>query len=112
MLYQLFYLTQYKDLKIPPKHRQIIPAVKEMNSKFYENKHILYYAELCNMSVSNFRRLFKEYTNQSPIEYRNMLRIQAVKKMLDSGEFTVSEAALNAGFNNMSFFYEIYRKNK
>ena len=62
------------------------------------------------MSESNFRKLFKEYTGKSPIEYRNLIRISEVKKMIDSGEFTVSEAAYLVGFNNMSFFYEVYNK--
>ena len=33
-----------------------------------------------------------------------------LKNLLDSGEFTVNEAAYTVGFNNMSFFYEVYRK--
>ena len=32
------------------------------------------------------------------------------KKMIDSGEFTVIESAYLTGFNNMSFFYEVYNK--
>ena len=69
-----------------------------------------YYAGMCNMSESNFRKIFKECTGKSPIEFRNMLRIEEAKKLIDSGEFTVEEAAWYVGFNNMSFFYELYRR--
>ena len=63
---------------------------------------------MCGISESNFRKSFKEYKGVSPIEYRNIIRCREVKKMLDSGEFTVSEAAYLTGFNNMSFFYKVY----
>jgi len=100
-----------KDIKIvPKKYQKIIPAVEEININYYENEKLSFYSNMCNMSESNFRKLFKEYTGKSPIEYRNLIRISEVKKMIDSGEFTVSEAAYLAGFNNMSFFYEVYNK--
>jgi transcriptional regulator GlxA family with amidase domain len=71
-----------------------------------------YYSELCGVSESCFRRLFKEYTGQSPIEYRNSIRIANLKRLLSSGEFKINEAAYLVGFNNMSFFYEVYNKYK
>lgn len=92
------------------KYRKILPAVEELRTKFYENQKISYYASLCNMSESNFRKLFKEYTSLSPLDFRNHIRMDEVKKMTASGEYSVSEAAFKAGFNNMSFFYELYRK--
>jgi len=108
--YALIHLIENDTFKIPKKYIKIIPAVNEIKQKYFENRKLSYYAELSNMSESNFRKLFKEYTGKSPIEYRNLIRISEVKKMLDSGEFTVSEAAYLMGFNNMSFFYEMYRK--
>ena len=78
--------------------------------EYFKNEKISYYAQLCGMSESNFRKLFKEYTGKSPIEYRNLIRISAVKTLLNSSELTVSEAAYLVGFNNMSYFYEVYNK--
>ena len=95
---------------ISKKFKKILPSVKDIEKNFFENKKILFYADLCNMSESNFRKVFKEYTGFSPIEYRNIMRCKEVKQLLDSGEFTVSEAAYTVGFNNMSFFYEVYNK--
>ena len=54
----------------------------------------------------------EEYTGKSPIEYRNDIRISMFEKLMESREFTVSEAAYLVGFNNMSFFYETYNKYK
>ncbi len=109
-IYELLYVLASSPEKVPKRLLNIMPAVDEIKHNYFENNSISYYAKLCNMSESNFRKLFREYTGASPIEYRNAIRIAEVKKMLDSGEFTVSEAAYTAGFNNMSFFYETYNR--
>lgn len=109
--YELIYhLLRKADKQISGKYRKILPVVEEISANYAENHKMEYYASLCNMSESNFRKLFKEYTGKSPVEYRNDIRMNAVHTMLLSGEFTVQEAAYIAGFNNMSFFYKQYHK--
>lgn len=107
-IYELFYYFQKETFSIPKKYKKILLAINEIEKNYFENQKISHYADMCSMSESNFRKLFKEYKGVSPIEYRNMIRCREVKKMLDSGEFTVSEAAYLTGFNNMSFFYQVY----
>lgn len=106
----LYHLIRKADKRIPAKYKKILPVIEDMKLHFEENHKVDYYAKLCNMSESNFRKLFKEYTDKSPVEYRNHIRMGAVHTMILSGEFTIQEAAYLAGFNNMSFFYELYRK--
>ena len=109
-IYELLYLLESDTRNVPKKYQKILPAITEINRKYFENQKLSYYSDMCNMSESNFRKLFREYTGKSPVEYRNNIRLFEVKKMIASGEFTVAEAAYTAGFNNMSFFYKIYGK--
>lgn len=111
-LYEIFFFLQNEVSFFPDAYQKIIPAVNEINNNYFENYKIDFYAKLCNMSESNFRKLFRENIGKSPIEYRNQIRIIEYEKLMSSGEFTVSEAAYLVGFNNMSFFYEVYNKNK
>jgi len=62
------------------------------------------------MSEVNFRRLFREYTGMSPIDYRNDLRLKNARAMLASGEYNVTEAAEASGFSNLPFFIRLYKK--
>lgn len=101
---------QKEDIVIPNKYTKIVPALNEIQKFYFRNKKISYYSNMCYMSESNFRKLFKEYTGKSLIEYRNLIRLSYAHKMINSGEYTVQEAAHTIGFNNMSFFYEIYKK--
>lgn len=106
----LYHLIRKADKQLPIKYKKILPAIEEISAHYEENHKMGYYANLCNMSESNFRKLFKEYTGKSPVEYRNDIRMRAVHTMIISGEFTIQEAAYIAGFNNMSFFYQLYHK--
>lgn len=109
-IYGLLYEIEKTNETLPDKYKKIIPALKQIHQNYFENRKIAYYAELCYMSESNFRKLFKEYTGKTLIEYRNLIRISKAKEMIESGEFKVTEAAYLTGFNNMSFFYEVLNK--
>jgi AraC-like DNA-binding protein len=58
----------------------------------------------------NFRRLFRDYTGKTPVEYRNDIRLENAAVLLGSGEYTVSEAAESCGFSNLSFFTRLYKR--
>jgi len=111
-IYEILDMMESEQTVIPSKYKKIVPAIEELNRHYYENRKLSYYAEMCYMSESHFRKLFKEYTGRTLIEYRNQIRIAQVRKMISSEEYSVQEAAYQVGFHNMSFFYEIWRKNK
>ena len=94
----------------PAKFKRLHPALEELSGGCEKNEPILYYATLCDMSEVNFRRLFKEYTGRSPIEYRNDVRLSKARTMLQSKEFNVAETAEACGFSNLSFFIRLYKK--
>ena len=65
---------------------------------------------MCGMSESGFRRLFTECTGESPIAYRNRLRLEAARTLLENGDYNVSESARAVGFENLSFFIRLYKR--
>ncbi len=110
LLYDLFWQidTQYNGL--PKKFMRLAAALEDISVSPEKNEKISYYANMCFMSEVNFRRLFREYTGKSPIEYRNELRLKKAKSMLQSGEYNVSESAEATGFTNLSFFIRLYKE--
>ena len=109
-LYSLLWQIDEGYSKIPAKYKKLQAALSEIAEYWYKNEPVSYYAELCNMSEVNFRRLFKEYTGLSPINYRNDLRLSNARSRLQSGEYNVSEAAELSGFSNLSFFIRLYKQ--
>lgn len=109
LLYDLFWQIELVRSEIPKKYSRLKPALNSISLNPEENKKVSYYAEICNMSETNFRKLFCEYTGNSPIDYRNGIRLEKARAKLQSGEYNVSEVAESCGFTNLSFFIRLYK---
>ena len=109
-LYRLLWQIDEGYTKLPPKYARLQPALHDIATHCERAEPILYYARLCHMSETNFRRLFREYTGTSPIEYRNGVRLNSARAKLQSGEHNVFEAAAAVGFTNLSFFIRLYKR--
>jgi AraC-like DNA-binding protein/uncharacterized cupin superfamily protein len=51
-------------------------------------------------------RLFMKHEGISPSKYLLSVRLKAAEKMLENAELSIREAATNAGFCNISYFYK------
>ena len=63
---------------------------------------------ISHFSKSYVIRLFKKSTGQTPTEYINRCRISLAKKLLESK--SVTDTALDCGFNNISYFIRIFKR--
>ena len=69
-------------------------------------------ASVSGLSSKYLCRVFKEYTSKSPIQYINDLRIEnACHEMAVKGK-SVTEAAFDSGFNNLSYFCKTFKNYK
>ena len=57
-------------------------------------------------------RIFKEFTGRTPIDYVNQLRIDHACIDLTLHHKNVTEAAMDAGFMDMSYFTKLFRRTK
>lgn len=67
-------------------------------------------AKMCNMSESNFRRIFVKYSGVSPTEYKNILRIAKAKELLRNTNISISEISVQLGFYDSSYFTKVFYK--
>lgn len=67
-------------------------------------------AAISNMSVSHFTRIFTAETGKSPVEYITETRLNRVKCLLNEGNKSVLEIALECGFNNASYLNEKFKQ--
>ena len=66
-------------------------------------------AEALHFSKSYLSHSFKEITRYSLISYINLLRCQNARVMLLAGS-SVSEAAAECGFSEISYFTRVFKK--
>ncbi len=57
-------------------------------------------------------RIFKEYTSKTPIEYVNSVRIDNICHDIKWGRKSITEAAIDNGYNDISYFCKVFKKHK
>src|SRR5262249_726737 len=67
-------------------------------------------AQHAGMSRRNFLRRFKAATGAMPGAYLQMLRIAAARQMLEEGEPSVQKVGSAVGYDNVTFFRQIFRR--
>jgi len=68
-------------------------------------------AREAGMSPKYFCRFFRSVTHHTPIEYVNICRVERACRMLTEGS-GVTEAAYACGFNDLSYFIRVFRRQK
>ena len=74
-----------------------------------QNLSINEIAKMCNVSEIYFRRLFKEYSGLSPVEYRIKRKIEKAKSYLDYDNLNISEIADILGFTDTAYFCKQFK---
>lgn len=112
-----FILLLSKTQKIPS-HLDFLSAMfkkngtefnKTINNNIYSNLSIPEFAHLCNMSLSSFKRKFKEVYNQSPKKYINERKLQKAIELLQTKKLRISEIAYECGFETISTFNRAFK---
>jgi AraC-like DNA-binding protein len=85
------------------------PAIDYLTEHYKENLPISFFAELCNLSESYFRKTFKAYMGLSPIDYRNELRFAKAEQLYQSGQ-NLEQIAEAVGFCDAVFLSKLYKK--
>lgn len=83
---------------------KLAPVISFMEENFQHDIKLEDLAEVAGMSVTNFRRLFKNKIGESPIQYLLMLRLAKAKELLMTTSLSVTDIAMKAGFNDANYF--------
>jgi signal transduction histidine kinase/ligand-binding sensor domain-containing protein/DNA-binding response OmpR family regulator len=67
-------------------------------------------AAAIGMGRTTFYKKLKSLTALSPVEFVRDMRLKRSKQLLDSGEFTVSDAGYLSGFNSLPYFSTCFKE--
>lgn len=67
-------------------------------------------SQLCNMSLSTFKRHFKMIYNATPNEYFFDKRLENSKKLLATSEHSIDDVALLSGFKTQAHFSRKFKE--
>jgi AraC-like DNA-binding protein len=105
---KIVYTKPYKHSK---QIKMLEPALQFIQNEFCSQTiSIPMLAELCGISETYFRKLFLLEFGISPSKYIRNKRLMLARDLLNSGEFSVTDAAITSGFNDISYFSREYKK--
>ena len=114
ILYSMLYEIQceYKsDYMAKSKLEIINPAFELIHEKYTEELiSIGELSKVCGITPEYFRKIFNSFYGMSPLKYINNLKIKRAAELLESGMYSVTEAAFKSGFSDISHFSREFKK--
>lgn len=92
------------------KYNVIAKGIETLESNCTNDITINDLAKLCNVSPIYFRRLFKEYSGTTPMEYKLNSIIEQAKQHLIFSNKQINEIADILGFSSPTYFCRIFKK--
>ena len=91
--------------------QSVISAIGYIKDHLQEKLTVEQIAQSAGFSKFYFTRLFKRVTGCTLVQYINLLRCETAKELLRDRNHTVKEVALLCGFDNLSYFTSVFKKN-
>lgn len=82
-----------------------------INNNYQDTIELKECAERYHTSPSYIARMFKKYYGVSFITYVNNLRIDKALVLLKNTDVSIKEIAYKVGYNNLNYFYKVFKKN-
>ncbi len=89
--------------------QMIFDYIAKHYSEPITSKHL---ADLCHVNESYFCRFFKKSFGKTPLSYLNEYRAEKAALLLRESQKSITEIALETGFENSNYFTRIFRKIK
>lgn len=105
-----------KNIDIATKNKKRIEQLKKV-LEFIEQEYdkpitLEDLASKTNLNPKYFTKIFNQMTGKSPIQYLNSYRIEIACNMLLSTDLSITDICLSCGFNDLSYFIKIFKKEK
>lgn len=88
----------------------IAPAIKYLQKHSYAELSVSELADMCHISESCFRYLFKRYSGQTPSAFCTNNRMKRAKQLLRSDMYSIGEIAAMLGYAEPGYFSKVFKK--
>lgn len=111
------FLIELKLSKFMPNKQNVLRAseanfqtiLRVIHEHFEENLNLESLAKLCNMSVSNMKKIFHQFYNQGIMNYVTSLKIRKSIDLLNS-DLTIKQISDSLCFDNQNYFSIVFKK--
>ena len=107
-----FTVTQKETIHSSHRIGQIKSVLEYIEQQYQNEITLTALAEVAGMNPKYFCRIFKEITQQTPMDYVIFFRIEQAAKLLSSTDLSVIETGMECGFNDCSYFIRTFKRLK
>lgn len=110
VIYQIFahICHSQRNRIVKHKYKYIREGIELMENN--SDKSLNEIAEICGVSEGHFRKLFREYSGENPIDFRQKYRIEKAKQLLLLDTFSIGEIAEQLHFSDIYHFSKTFKK--
>lgn len=110
VIYQMLGLACQRQRKrvVSHKFKYIQEGIELMENN--SDKTLNEIAQICGVSEGHFRKLFREYSGENPIEFRQKHRIEKAKQLLLLDTHSIGEIAEELNFSDIYHFSKTFKK--
>jgi len=94
------------------KMKQFKSAISMIQQHYSEDITLVDIAKSAHMNPNYFCRFFKEFVHQTPVQYLNYYRIGSACEKIASSSKSITEIAMECGFNDVSYFIKVFKRFK
>ena len=93
-----------------PFYDEIKKGIKYIENNYLSDFLVEDVAKICGVCISRFHKFFKECTGMTPVEYKNMLKVNSAIEMLRKKDRSIEEISAELNFCNQSYFIRTFKK--
>ena len=110
VIYQMLGLACQRQRKrvVSHKFKYISEGIELMENN--SDKTLNEIAQICGVSEGYFRKLFREYSGENPVEFRQKHRIEKAKQLLLLDTHSIGEIAEELNFSDIYHFSKTFKK--
>lgn len=103
--------NQFKESEVyfNEKRNMLAETLKYIDSNFTDELRIRQLALKSYLSPDYFRKVFKEITGLTPIEYVNSIRMSKASKLLEDDRIPIARVAEMVGINDVNYFSRLFK---
>ena len=91
-------------------YRCIYKGIRYLEEDLHQEKSIAELAEMCNVSINYFERLFREYRGMTPVKYRQLCKCERAKGLLETSVLSLEQIAEELNFSDCAYFCRSFKK--
>ena len=91
---------------------QIKAVLKHIEQNYGSNITLNSLADIAGMNPNYFCKIFQDVTQQTPMDYVIYYRVEQAAMMMATTSLSITDIAMNSGFNDHSYFTKIFKRIK